>query len=131
VNVSIIFFDVDNFKNINDTLGHNIGDSVLIRIAEILKVTLRESDFCARWGGEEFIIACEDSSIKDGELIAEKLRFALESDRDLQKVAQRSVTASFGVTNIIEKDTLESVIKRVDDAMYQAKEGGKNRVVVG
>jgi len=130
MNVSVLFFDLDNFKEINDNFGHNTGDKVLVRVAQIIKASVRESDLYARWGGEEFIIAFVNSSLSESEIIAQKLRVSLENDSALRVLINASVTASFGVTQMKEHDKLESVLKRVDTALYEAKDSGKNRVVL-
>lgn len=128
--LSLLFFDIDNFKSINDNLGHQVGDEVLKRFSKIIKLSVRQTDLLARWGGEEFIVAFIDSSLEDSQLIAEKIRASIEIDTALHKLVGHSVTASFGLTAILEQDSIDSAIKRVDDAMYQAKKEGKNRVVV-
>ncbi len=128
---SIIFFDIDNFKLINDNYGHLIGDTVLKRIAAILNMQVRSSDNLSRWGGEEFLILLHDSSLKDSLDVAEKLRMAFENDIDLHDLVKGVVSASFGVTSFQEDDTLERIITRADEALYKAKNQGKNCVVKG
>lgn len=128
---SIIFFDIDNFKLINDNYGHLIGDTVLKRIAAILNMQVRSSDNLSRWGGEEFLILLHDSSLKDSLDVAEKLRMAFENDIDLHDLVKGGVSASFGVTSFQEDDTLERIITRADEALYKAKNQGKNCVVKG
>jgi len=130
INTSILFFDIDDFKKVNDKFGHNIGDKVLKRIAQIMKESIRQSDFYARWGGEEFIVAFVNSSLEDSINTSEKLRASIESDKQLLFLVNEGITASFGLTQIEEKDTLESVLKRVDSSLYEAKGSGKNRVSV-
>lgn len=126
--LSLIFFDIDNFKTINDTLGHQVGDSVLIRIAELLKIRLRRTDIIGRWGGEEFIIGLVDTDHKNAEVIAETLRSAFEDDTRLLHLAPSPVTASFGVVTARTDDTIDTLLTRADLAMYRAKELGKNRI---
>lgn len=125
--LSVIMFDIDHFKKINDTYGHLCGDDVLKIIAKIGKESIRKSDFIARWGGEEFIILQPDIPANEAQTLAERLRQAIES-HNFEKAGR--ITASFGVTHFKEDDTDESFIKRVDDALYLAKENGKNRVEV-
>lgn len=127
-NISLIFFDIDDFKKINDNFGHNIGDKVLKRVTSVLKNHIRQSDLVARWGGEEFIIALIDSSIENSKVIAEKLRVSIEEDIELQELVGYKITASFGLTDIKEHDDIDSAIKRVDDCMYNSKKDGKNQV---
>ncbi|MGA9045519.1 sensor domain-containing diguanylate cyclase [Sulfuricurvum sp.] len=126
--LSLIFFDIDNFKSINDTLGHQAGDNVLIRIAELLKTRLRRTDIVGRWGGEEFIIGLVDTDPKNAEVIAETLRKAFEEDSLLIHLTSSPVTASFGIVTAHTGDTIDTLLTRVDSAMYRAKELGKNRI---
>jgi len=128
--ISLLFLDIDNFKSINDKLGHQVGDEVLVRTAEILRKNIRKTDLLARWGGEEFIIAFINTNINDALNISQKIREAIEKDSDLKEITSYSVTASFGLTACSEADSVDSVISRVDNAMYEAKENGKNRVVL-
>ena len=127
-NISLLFFDIDDFKNVNDTFGHNAGDKVLKRVAQIINLHVRKTDLFARWGGEEFIISLINLSLCDAKHIAEKLRNSIEDDSILQEIVGYQITASFGLTNIRENDDVESIIKRVDKCMYQAKKDGKNQI---
>lgn len=128
--ISILFLDIDDFKNLNDTLGHHTGDKVLVRVAKILKNDIRKSDILARWGGEEFIIALIDSNIDDSKMLSEKLRVLIQTDLELNKIAKRRVTVSFGLTKLNEKETIEEAISRADKAMYLSKNAGKNQVCI-
>ncbi|HIJ95569.1 MAG TPA: diguanylate cyclase [Desulfuromonadales bacterium] len=123
---SLIMFDVDNFKSINDNLGHNIGDRVLQDIAEIVGQNIRTLDAVGRWGGEEFMILLSGTNHSEAALVAEKLRIALARHRAGE---MDNVTASFGMTSCRADDTLDTIFKRVDDLMYAAKSSGKNRIV--
>lgn len=123
--LSVIIIDVDKFKSVNDTYGHQVGDQVLIEVAQVLKNHLREVDIVGRWGGEEFIVLCPATSIIGAAKVAEKLRTALERHRF--PVVNRK-TASFGVAQLADGETLEDTVKRADDALYRAKENGRNRV---
>lgn len=127
--LSIIFLDVDNFKEINDSKGHDVGDHVLKSLSDLLRATLRASDFVARWGGEEFVALLSGSDIDNASLTAEKLRALIENSPALQTLVDFPVTASFGVTSIEEGDNIDVIFKRVDRALYQAKSDGRNRVV--
>jgi len=129
--LSVLFLDLDNFKTINDTKGHDIGDKVLKRIAKILHNTIRETDFTSRWGGEEFIILLLDSNANSAVSIAEKLCNAIEQDNTLISLVNHKVTASLGVTEVQENDIIDTIFKRVDGALYKAKAAGKNQYVVG
>lgn len=129
-NLTLIFVDVDDFKMINDTQGHDVGDNVLTHIASKLKSTIRHTDFIARWGGEEFIILLIDTQPQDAKLIAEELRHNIEGSASLFQYAKQKITISLGVTQANDNDDADSLFKRVDDALYQAKTTGKNRVVM-
>jgi len=122
---SLIMLDVDHFKKINDTYGHDIGDSVLKDMASIIKGELRDKDNFARWGGEEFVVLAESLAEKEAFDLAERLRKAIEEykfDRNL------NVTCSFGVTQFRPNDTEHSVLKRADEALYVSKNNGRNQV---
>ena len=122
---SVIIFDVDRFKQVNDTFGHQVGDRVLVRLAAIVSERLRASDVFARWGGEEFVILVPDLEGRTACHVAEKLRAA---------IAQASfeggggITCSFGVAQYGEGDIAETLIARADLALYRAKLNGRNRV---
>lgn len=123
--ISIILFDIDHFKKINDTYGHDIGDYVLKTIAQIARRTLRKSDYIIRWGGEEFLIILPETDINGAITVAEKIRQNIENFhfKDIDKV-----TVSLGVTQIKKNETIENAIKRGDQALYMAKNKGRNRV---
>ncbi|MEJ2407017.1 MAG: diguanylate cyclase [Candidatus Thiodiazotropha sp.] len=125
--LSIIMVDLDHFKVVNDTYGHHTGDLVLIDMAAILTRSSRNSDVVARWGGEEFLILASKTDIDDAARMAEKIRAAVEAHH-FPEVGKK--TGSFGVAGYREQDTLTSLLKRADLAMYEAKKGGRNRVVV-
>ncbi len=116
--LSIIMFDIDHFKRVNDTYGHDVGDKVLVTLSQIVQNSLRKSDVFARWGGEEFIILLPKTQIEGAVKIAEKLRQAIETYED---DAIPKITVSFGVTEISPKDMQRSCFRRVDDALYKAK----------
>lgn len=125
ITFSVLIFDIDDFKKINDTYGHQNGDKVLVSISDILKQTTRATDFCARWGGEEFIILLPNADINGAINKAEKLRTVIETSVSNPE----NVTCSFGVSDIYADDvSFETVIKRADSALYHAKFMGKNRV---
>ena len=125
--LSIIMFDIDNFKKVNDTYGHMVGDTVLCSLTLIVKENLRETDFLVRWGGEEFVIIAPETDLQRAEKLAERIRLATESYRFDQV---ERVTVSFGVAQFRKDDTEDAFIKRADDAMYMAKKNGRNRVEV-
>lgn len=123
---AVILLDIDNFKNINDNFGHNVGDKVLVQFSNILKQTIRESDIAGRWGGEEFIVICPETTINGALSLAEKLRNEIENSEF--KIVSK-VTSSFGVACMEHDDSLQSLFQRVDEVMYLAKQAGKNKVV--
>ncbi|MEA2091787.1 MAG: diguanylate cyclase, partial [Campylobacterota bacterium] len=125
--LSIIFLDIDYFKKVNDTYGHDIGDKVLKEIANIIGSTTRKGDIAARWGGEEFMITLQATDTSQASLLAEKLRVAVENHK-FDTVGR--LTISLGVTEYRDNENEDSLIKRVDNALYEAKESGRNRVVV-
>ena len=127
---SLIIFDIDHFKTINDRFGHHIGDKVIKRIASITQHTLREEDTIGRISGEEFLIILPETTLKDAELIAHRLseQFANAEFSDLAEGIH--LTASFGVTEYSQEDErLDMVINRADRLLYKAKKEGRNRVV--
>ena len=125
--MSLIMVDLDHFKAVNDTYGHHTGDLVLQEMAAILTQSSRSSDVVARWGGEEFLILTPKTSLRHATKLAEKIRAAVEA-HPFAEVGKR--TGSFGVACYREHDTQASLLQRADLAMYQAKEEGRNRVVV-
>lgn len=124
---SLIMFDVDDFKHINDTLGHHVGDRVLQGVAEIVNQNIRVLDAVGRWGGEEFMILLSETSHPEAAIVAEKLRAALAGYRAGEA---DHVTASFGMTSYLTDDTLDTIFKRVDDLLYSAKNSGKDRIAL-
>ncbi len=125
--LSLIIFDLDNFKEINDNHGHLKGDEVLKIVADITRNHLRKTDFLCRWGGEEFLILATYTDKRQAVQLAERMRKAIESyDFGLPF----RVTASFGVTDLEPGDDIDSILARADKAMYEAKRRGKNCVVV-
>ena len=122
---SLIMFDIDHFKNVNDNYGHDIGDIILKEVTTLVNRAIRDVDFFARWGGEEFMII-SNTDISKSEEFAEKLRELLEG-YDFTQIEK--LTCSFGLTQYHEKDTQESIIKRADTMLYSAKEAGRNCVV--
>lgn len=124
--LSIIFLDIDHFKIVNDTYGHDSGDFVLQELAKILQVSTRKGDFIARWGGEEFVVTLQATDLNEAKVIAEKIRVNIEKHTFAKGGSQR---VSLGVTQFIPYESQESFTKRVDEALYKAKNSGRNRVV--
>ena len=125
--VSFMIFDIDHFKEVNDTYGHLVGDEVLVNLAKLVQGMIRNTDSLVRWGGEEFVILSDDTSIQNAAFLAEKLRKAIESTT---LITQQQVTCSFGVTEMVPGEDPKSFIARADKALYTSKEGGRNRVTV-
>mgnify|MGYP000028267373 CR=1 FL=1 len=126
--LSVLFIDIDDFKSINDKFGHSLGDEVLKTFANILKANTRKTDLIARWGGEEFVVAFLDTSKERSLTLANKIREATQDSLALQSLTNKEITVSIGLTELQEKDTIDMLITRADDAMYEAKTKGKNRV---
>ncbi|QEP41739.1 diguanylate cyclase [Ectothiorhodospiraceae bacterium BW-2] len=124
---AVIILDVDHFKKVNDLFGHHVGDSTLVTFAHILSTATRKSDFIGRWGGEEFIVIIPQSDQVSLTDMAEKIRVTLET-HPFEIVNQ--VTASFGVASHHLGETTSELLSRADAALYEAKKGGRNRVVV-
>ena len=123
---ALSIIDIDNFKAVNDTFGHQVGDQVLIQIAHLLKSSLRKTDFVGRYGGEEFIIICPETTLEDAQQLMENIRQKIEQHH-FETIKNK--TASFGVTRSHQKDTMDSIINRADKALYDAKNSGRNKVV--
>jgi len=124
--LSLIMLDIDHFKLVNDTYGHDVGDKVLCGVVDSVKNSLRESDLFSRWGGEEFIILNRNTNLEQASNLAERLRLKL-SEIELDQVG--TITASFGVSQYRPDDRREEILKRLDCNLYKAKETGRNRVV--
>ncbi len=126
--LSLIFFDIDHFKQVNDTHGHECGDLVLASAANCIKEALRGSDIVFRYGGEEFIILLSDTDIAGAKIISERIRSKIEGHTVAYGMKTLKVTASLGISTLRENDTPESLTKRADEAMYLAKAKGRNQV---
>lgn len=130
-NLSIICIDIDYFKKINDTYGHNIGDEILKLIANTMNKYVRKSDIIARTGGEEFSILLNNTNKENAFIFAEKLRLAVEQNTFLHNETNIKVTISLGISEISKDDeNIDSIIVRADKALYVAKEGNRNKSVV-
>jgi len=127
----LLMIDLDNFKRVNDTYGHNIGDKVLRVVAKTLSQVSRPYDVVGRWGGEEFLALVPNVDIQNLTQIAERYRALVERSRVTWKKEELSITASLGGTMAHKGDDLESVVERADRNMYRAKAGGRNRVMLG
>ena len=124
----ILFIDVDNFKDFNDTYGHLVGDRILRVAANTLRQNLRGSDSCGRWGGEEFIALVYDLDSAGLKKVAEKLRAAVSQAKVREKEADLGVTISIGASLVRPDDTYQSLMERADQLMYESKRLGRDRV---
>ncbi|MCP5013983.1 MAG: diguanylate cyclase [Ketobacter sp.] len=129
--MSLLLFDLDHFKSTNDTYGHLGGDAVLVAVAELVRQSLRESDVAGRYGGEEFGIILPDTDAEGALVVAERLRKSIEGFKVPFEKTTIGMSASIGVVGFVPglKDA-EEMIAKADDALYKAKEGGRNQVVV-
>lgn len=130
--LSLIMLDVDHFKRVNDTFGHPAGDEVLAKVAAVVHATIRTEDVFARYGGEEFVVLCRSVEMQNAAVLAERLRARVESMIVEHEGERIAVTVSLGVTGLPEimAQTPEQLVSAVDEALYEAKRGGRNRVVV-
>lgn len=126
--LSVIIFDIDNFKMVNDTYGHQIGDEVLKEISKIALDNVREQDITTRWGGEEFFILLPQTNLSGAVIVANKIRISTQNHIFTEKSLK--ITASFGVAQFcIENDDEKTIITRADELLYEAKRSGKNKVM--
>lgn len=122
---AIVMFDIDHFKHVNDSFGHHAGDTVLVELSSLVKNNLRKTDAIIRWGGEEFVVLASETTLPNAAVLGEKLR-KLINIHNFSDVGQ--ITSSFGISEYLFSETAESMMKRVDSALYTAKENGRNRV---
>ena len=123
--VSFVMLDIDHFKHINDTYGHQVGDEVLVNLTKLIQGKIRNTDALVRWGGEEFVVLCGDTPIQNAQFLAEKLRIAIENT---VLIKQQQVTCSYGIAEMIPDEDPKRLFERADKALYASKEGGRNRV---
>ncbi|XPV70262.1 MAG: diguanylate cyclase [Halarcobacter sp.] len=128
--ICLAFVDIDNFKNINDTYGHSVGDKVLERISAIMKSSIRKSDLVARWGGEEFVIAVTNSDLENASKVLENIKNSIYTDSKINNFVSKEVTLSIGITLFNKDDNFEELMQRADESMYKAKNSGKNKIVI-
>jgi diguanylate cyclase len=127
----VALLDIDNFKKLNDTLGHDAGDAALIHLTTVIRETIRPQDTVARFGGEEFIILLPDTQLEDAQTALVRLQRELTRRIFLHDNNRQLITFSAGLSELRAGDTQASVSKRADEAMFAAKQAGKNRVVIG
>lgn len=124
---SVILFDIDHFKRVNDTYGHDVGDKVLIQVSALVKNMLHGYDTFARWGGEEFVILAESTNENEAHMLANRIREAIEH---FPFEIVKQITCSFGVSQYTKEKNAETLLKAADDALYRAKESGRNTVCI-
>lgn len=128
---SLIMFDIDHFKKVNDTYGHPTGDRVIQSVANVVREHVRDADVCGRYGGEEFALLLPDTDKAGGQVLAERLRQAMENTTVLHEGKSVSVTISLGVADLsVPAADYKELIERADQALYSSKKGGRNRVTV-
>jgi diguanylate cyclase (GGDEF)-like protein/PAS domain S-box-containing protein/putative nucleotidyltransferase with HDIG domain len=125
---SVIFADVDHFKNVNDSFGHAVGDKVLVEFAKLLQHETYSGEIVGRYGGEEFVILCPGTDLAQATKRADRIRLSI-SKLDIEGLYGQKITSSFGVSQSESGDSVDSVLRRADEGMYAAKHGGRNRVV--
>jgi diguanylate cyclase (GGDEF)-like protein len=125
---SVIMVDLDNFKNVNDNHGHEVGDAVLVCVADILIGMSRETDIVGRWGGEEFLLICPETGLEEAYSLAQNLRLGIESM--VFPTIGRHLTASFGVAEYVSNLKPDLLVRQADEAMYRAKQAGRNSVEI-
>ena len=130
VRMCIALIDLDNFKSINDTLGHQSGDNVLVHLAEILRATLRPTDRIGRFGGEEFLLLLPETALKESAGVLARIKRELCAKPLIEKELPLKITFSGGIAERTEREPLDALIARADAALYQAKNAGKNRITL-
>ena len=120
----MIMLDIDFFKKINDTHGHLVGDDVLVLMCDLIKNSIRESDYLIRWGGEEFLILTPEIDLDAAVKLAEKLRILIEKN---VFIAVGSITISLSVVQKNDDELLENLLKRLDNLLYDSKRSGRNK----
>jgi len=128
ISSAVVIADVDFFKNVNDTFGHEAGDLVLVAVSRLLKSELREVDSLSRWGGEEFVFLMHETGLAEAIAVTERIRRAVEDSSVSHHATKIRCTMSFGVTLLRPNDTLGDAIARADRALYRSKTQGRNRV---
>ncbi len=124
---SLIMFDIDHFKRVNDRFGHSCGDQVLQQLCRLIRGLIRQGDLLIRWGGEEFLVLLPETALAEAAPLAERIRQEVAA---MEFTQAGHITISLGVAELHFGDTIDALIRRVDDALYRAKQGGRNRVVL-
>ena len=125
---SLVMMDIDKFKNINDTYRHQTGDQVLRTFAAVIRGILRKTDYCGRYGGEEFLIVLTQTDLQAAKVFAERIRVCVENSFFPDLGPDSRVTVSIGLAEHRMQENIEKTISRADESLYKAKKGGRNRV---
>ncbi|OHA93929.1 MAG: hypothetical protein A3D37_02035 [Candidatus Zambryskibacteria bacterium RIFCSPHIGHO2_02_FULL_38_22] len=128
-NISFLFFDIDHFKKVNDTYGHDVGDVVLKKVAKTIHQSLRVGDTAARWGGEEMVASLLGADINDAQIKADDIRKKIE-ELHFDEAKNLKVTISVGVVSSEAASGFEDLMKKADEALYKSKQTGRNKVTV-
>jgi diguanylate cyclase (GGDEF)-like protein len=128
---TIVMGDIDFFKSVNDTCGHDCGDTILKDVSKIINSLIRNSDVLARWGGEEFLIMFTDHNVKNTDIITERIRKEINDHVFISNETKINLTMTFGISEFKKGDSLDDVIKRADNALYEGKRAGRNTVITG
>ena len=123
---SLALFDIDHFKLVNDTFGHDVGDKVLEKLSDVVKANIRKTDYLFRVGGEEFVVLLPNCHLEQAGRISEKIRRVVEDE--IKAVTGTKITISIGLTEIAQEDSVDSIFKRADENLYESKARGRNRV---
>jgi len=123
--LSVLMFDIDFFKKINDDFGHDVGDKILFKLVQVVESTLRDIDFIGRYGGEEFLIIMPETTLVEAKVIANRVKNKV--DRYHFEVVGH-LTISLGLAELHKDETVDEILKRVDDLMYKSKEDGRNKL---
>lgn len=126
-NLSLIIVDIDHFKSVNDNFGHQMGDKVLFEVTKMISNHIRVTDIFGRFGGEEFLLICPETDEKQAFTLAEKLRNEI-ADYNFDKIGQKTI--SLGISQFIDDDTVETVVKKADIALYESKNNGRNQTTI-
>ncbi len=128
---ALVMGDIDDFKRVNDTYGHQVGDGVLKHISAIITASLRKQDLLSRWGGEEFLFLLPETDLNGAMTVSEKIRSNIEAEPYIHEDKSIHLTLTLGVAEFDEAQGIDGIIKRADEALYKGKKGTKNCVVAG
>ncbi len=127
--LGLIVLDIDHFKRINDTYGHDAGDSMLVTVSQVIRNSIREQDSASRWGGEEFLIVLPDTDLDGAVIVAERIRKQIAAIKVLIEKQAVIASVTLGVSSFCAGESISSAIARADASLYQGKKTGRNRVV--